>query len=166
LSPSPPTRPATPGDIPELVRLINEAYRVEAFFIRGDRTSTREIRSLMEASDAGFLVVDNADPGRLAGAVYVEARGARGHFGLLAVDPGQQGKGLGRRLVAAVEAHCRQAGCVVVELEVFDVRTELHPFYASCGYVRGGDVSFARPELLLKPAHLVVMRKALGPARE
>ena len=120
----------------------------------------------MESPDAGFLVVDNANPGRLAGAVFVETRGARGHFGLLAVDPGQQGKGLGRRLVAAVEAHCRQASCRVVELEVFDVRTELHPFYASCGYVAGGDVSFARPELLLKPAHLVKMRKALGLDRE
>jgi GNAT superfamily N-acetyltransferase len=156
-------RLATPPDIPELVRLINTAYRVEAFFIRGDRTSPDEVRTLMAAAGAQFLVINGTDPARPAGTVYVETHGARGHFGLLAVDPGQQGKGLGRKLVAAVEAYCRAAGCRVVELEVFDVRTELPPFYASCGYVAVGVVEFGKPELLLKPAHLIVMRKPLGP---
>jgi GNAT superfamily N-acetyltransferase len=156
-------RLATPRDIPGLVRLINVAYRVEAFFIRGDRTSAGEIQALMEKPDAGFLVLDGSEPGRPAGAVYVETQGTRGHFGLLAVDPARQGEGLGRKLVAAVETHCRSAGCGIVELEVFDVRTELPPFYASCGYVTEGVVAFAKPELLLKPAHLILMRKPLGP---
>jgi len=159
-------RSATPPDVQELVRLINAAYRVEAFFIRGDRTSTGEVRALMEGPDAGFLVVDSGEPGRLTGAVYVETHGARGHFGLLAVDPGHQGKGVGRKLVVAVEAHCRAAGCRFVDLDVFDVRTELPPFYASCGYVADGVTEFAKPELLLRPAHLIRMWKALGPTTE
>jgi len=156
-------RLATPRDIPGLVRLINAAYRVEAFFIRGDRTSTGEIRALMERPDAGFLILDGSEPGHPAGAVYVETQGMRGHFGLLAVDPDRQGEGLGRKLVAAVEAHCRRGGCRIVELEVFDVRTELPPFYASCGYAADGVVAFAKPELLLKPAHLILMRKHIDP---
>lgn len=156
-------RLATPSDIPGLVHLINAAYRVEAFFIRGDRTSPAEVQALMEAPDAGFLVLDSPEAGRPAGVVYVETHGTRGHFGLLAVDPGRQGEGLGRKLVAAAEAHCRRAGCGIVELEVFDVRLELPPFYASCGYVAEGVVAFAKPELLLRPAHLILMRKPLGP---
>ena len=159
-------RLATPRDIPGLVRLINAAYRVEAFFIRGDRTSTGEIQALMEAPNARFLVLDSSEPGRPAGAVYVATHGTRGHFGLLAVDPARQGEGLGRRLVRAVEDHCRRAGCRFVELEVFNVRTELPPFYTSCGYVADGVVAFAKPELLLKPAHLMLMRKPLGPTPE
>ena len=159
-------RLATPRDIPGLVRLINAAYRVEAFFIRGDRTSAEEIQALMEAPDARFLVLDSSEPGRPAGAVYVATHELRGHFGLLAVDPGRQGEGLGRRLVRAVEDHCRRAGCRFVELEVFDARTELPPFYTSCGYVADGVVAFAKPELLLKPAHLMLMRKPLGPTPE
>jgi len=154
-------RLATTRDIPGLVRLINAAYRVEAFFIRGDRTSPEEVHALMEAPGSGILVIDTSEPGHPAGAVHVETHGTRGHFGLLAVDPGQQGRGLGRSLITAVEAHCRAAGCEVVELEVFNVRTELPPFYASCGYVAAGTADFAKPELLLRPAHLILMRKSI-----
>ena len=62
------TRYATSKDIPELVRVINLAYRVEDFFIDGDRTNAAEIKSRMEAPGACFIVVDSDDAQALAAA--------------------------------------------------------------------------------------------------
>ena len=61
-------RAASVGDVPELVRVINLAYRVEDFFINGDRTNDSDVQRRMATPDAGFLVVDDTDPGRLAAA--------------------------------------------------------------------------------------------------
>ncbi|HUQ47725.1 MAG TPA: hypothetical protein VM053_05695 [Gemmatimonadaceae bacterium] len=46
-------------DIPELVRIINLAYRVEDFFIDGDRTNEADVRSRLETPGACFIVVDS-----------------------------------------------------------------------------------------------------------
>jgi len=155
-------RTAGEGDIPALARLINAAYRVEAFFIRGDRTSEAEIRAQHADSRAAFLVIDGRAPGNLAGAVYVELRGDRGYFGLLSVDPGRQGEGLGRVLVEAAEAHCRAAGCRALDITVVNLRTELPPFYARFGFRPTGTARFPAEQKLLQPIHLVLMSKPLA----
>ncbi len=154
-------RVATSADIVALVAVINAAFLAEAAFIRGARTSAAEVRALMDGGGA-FLVVDHQPPSRLAAAVYVDARGACAHFGMLAVDPSAQRQGLARRLLGAVETHCLAAGCGTIELAVFDVRPGLPPFYESCGYRSIGTRAFGSPGLLTAPAHLIVMQKALG----
>ncbi len=156
-----PVRTATPADTAALVAVINAAFVVEAGFIRGPRTTAAEVAALLAGSGV-FLVLDHAEPGRLAAAVHVEAREGCAHFGMLAVDPALQGRGLARRLLTAVEAYARAAGCTVVELDVFDVRSELPPFYASLGYRPVGTRAFRAPELLTAPAQLIVMQKAIG----
>ncbi len=156
-----PVRTATPADTAALAAVINAAFVVEAGFIRGPRTTAAEVSALL-AGGGAFLVVDHGEPGRLAAAVHVEAREGCAHFGMLAVDPALQGRGLARRLLTAVEAHGRAAGCTVVELEVFDVRSDLPPFYASLGYRPVGTRAFRAPELLTAPAQLIVMQKALA----
>jgi GNAT superfamily N-acetyltransferase len=158
-----PARIAKPQDIPALVRLINAAYLVESFFIRGARTSEQEVRDLMQVPGTAFLVFDTINGSAPAGTVYVMAKGRSGHFALLAVDPLEQGNGLGRKLIGAVEEYCRTARCEFLELEVFDAREELPAFYESCGFRPDGTVPFSKPELLLKPAQLIVMRKHIGP---
>ncbi len=157
----PRVREVTPHDVPALVRLINVAYRVEDFFIQGDRTHDAEIRGLL-TSDC-FLVVDGDDPakGHLAGAVYVSIEGDRGYFGMLAVDPARQGKGLGRALVAAAEDLCRRRGCRFLDLSVVDLRTELPPFYNKLGYKEFGVAPFPDPSKLTRPAQLIRMTKVL-----
>jgi len=57
-----------------------------------------------------FLVAENP-AGQVVATVYVEVRGERGYFGMLAIDPRQQGTGLGQRMVEAAENHCRQHRC-------------------------------------------------------
>src|SRR6476620_1109611 len=93
------TRYATPDDIPELVRIINLSYRVEDFFIDGDRTDAADVKMRMERPNACFIVMDAPDGQALSGAVWVEVQDRRGHFAVLSVDPAYQGKGLARALV-------------------------------------------------------------------
>lgn len=154
-------RDANVDDAEELVRVINLAYRVEDFFIHGDRTDRDDVLARLARPDAGFLVIDAEAPGRLAAAVYLEPRGTAGYFGLLSVDPAAQRRGHARRLIAAVEARCAAHGCTTVEIDVVDLRTELPPFYAALGYRRAGTAPFKDAHKLKRPASMVVMRKDL-----
>lgn len=157
----PQVRLAVTSDAGALTRLINSAYRVEAFFIIGDRIAEPEVLTRIEGDDSDFLVVDAAAAGGLSGAVYVERRAERGYFGLLSVDPDVQGTGLGRILVEAAEAHCRAAGCGALEIDIVNLRTELPSFYAKFGFTPVGVTPFPTPGKLKQPVHLVQMRKSL-----
>jgi GNAT superfamily N-acetyltransferase len=157
-------RHATREDLSALVRVINRAYRVEAFFVGGDRVTPAQVEARLATADAVFLVIDDPEPGRLAGCVFVEVRGERGYFGLLSVDPDRQKQGLGRVLVEAAENHCRAAGCRFLDLDVVDLRNELPPFYRRLGYEAIGVAPFPAEQAprLLRDAHLVMMTKSLG----
>ncbi len=155
------TRYATPSDIPELVRIINLAYRVEDFFIDGDRTNPVDVKSRMDAPGACFIVIDSSNGRGLSAAVWVEVHEQRGHFAVLSVDPAFQGRGFARILIDAVEKHCRDAGCDSLDLEVVDLREELPPFYARFGFAQCGTAEFTDTGKLKRPAHLVLMTKSL-----
>ena len=150
-------RAAVPADAGAVTRIINAAYQVERFFIDGDRTSEDEVRRYM--AKGTFLVAEKG--GAPIGCVYVEERGDRGYFGLLAVDPAQHGKGLGRMLIEAAEDRFRRAGCRAVDISVVDLRTELPPFYRRLGYVETGTAPFPDPEKATRPCHFIVMSKRL-----
>jgi ribosomal protein S18 acetylase RimI-like enzyme len=94
--------------------------------------------------------------------VYVEVSGRRGYFGMLAVDPGRQGQGLGRVLVRAVEEHCAKAGCTDLDLDVVDLRSELPGFYNALGFTRTGSIPYPRPSETKQPVHLIQMSKPLA----
>lgn len=158
-------RPAGPADIPELVRVINAAFQVEKFFVAGDRTTPEEVAARMERPGAGFLVAERSDGQGLAGGVYVELRGKIGFFAMLAVDPVLQGGGHGRALVEAIEAHFRAAGCEAIDIMVVNLRGELPAFYRRLGFVVTGEAPFTTPAKLLRPAHMVLMRKAVSRER-
>lgn len=155
------TRYATSKDIPELVRVINVAYRVEDFFIDGDRTNAADVKSRMETPGACFIVVDSDSSDALAAAVFVDVHERRGHFAVLSVDPAFQGTGLARTLIDAVEKHCRDAGCDALDIEVVNLRLELPAFYAKFGFMPNGTAIFPNTEKLTRDAHLLLMSKPL-----
>jgi GNAT superfamily N-acetyltransferase len=156
-------RIAGPTDVDELVRVINAAYRVEDFFVDGDRTNADDVRHRMSEAGGLFLVIDADTRGSLLASVHVHVRDTEGHFGLLAVDPARQGRGLGRVLMDAVEAHCRAAGCEELTLDFVNLRAELPGFYARLGFTLTGETApMPSTERLRRPAHLVAMRKPLG----
>jgi predicted N-acetyltransferase YhbS len=158
-----PTRLATLDDVPELVRVINRAYEVEADMFVDKRTDDADVRERLARPNACILVVDDdASNGRvLAGAVYVETRGERGYFGPLAVDPDRQGRGLGRELVRAAERHCASAGCVFLDLDMVDLREELPRFYSALGFTMIGRTPYPDPSRTQRPVQLVHMTKPI-----
>lgn len=159
-------RHATPADVAELARVINRAYQVEATMFLDERTSEADVMERLGRPNATFLVLDDdtcaADAGRLAGVVYVETRENRGYFGMLSVDPQHQGRGLGRTLVRAAEAYCREAGCDVLDIDVVDLRTELPGFYAALGFARTGATPYPDPTRTKRAVQLIQMEKSLS----
>jgi len=152
-------RLATVADVPQMIPLINAAFSVEQF-IDGTRTDPGRLPPMFDTGD--FLVAE--EDHRILASVYVEVRPEqRGYFGMLSVDPAQQGRGLGRRMVEAAEDHCRRQGCEVMDIMVVNLRTELPPLYRKLGYVEVGIEEF-RPSRPLKDgveAHCIVMSKPL-----
>jgi ribosomal protein S18 acetylase RimI-like enzyme len=155
-------RRAGPSDVPALTRLVNQCYRVEEFFVDGDRTDEREIAELLEAGH--FLVLDRAGgEGGLAGAVFVRVDGAheRGYFGMLSVASDVRNLGIGRRLVAVAEALCAAQGCHDMDLQIVNVREELGPWYRSQGYQEIGTAPYVA-RTVKRPCHFINMSKALS----
>lgn len=151
---------ATAADLPEIIRVVNAAFAVETF-IDGTRTDAKHILSYH--NDGQFLVAKDANE-HIAASVYVEVNGSRGYFGMLAVDPARQGKGLGRLMIESAETHCRERGCGVLEIAVLSLRPELPPFYEKYGYAEVGTEEF-RPSRPIKPGtvcHVIKMEKQLS----
>jgi N-acetylglutamate synthase-like GNAT family acetyltransferase len=154
-------REATSKDIPELVRIINAAFRVEDFFVNGDRTNRVDIAKRLSDPAVRVLVVDAPNSGSLAAGVQVDVHEQRGHFAMLAVDPELQGRGLSRVLMNAVEEYCLAAGCEDLGIEVVNLREELPAFYVAMGFVSVDTAPFPDMSKLRREAHMVRMTKQL-----
>jgi GNAT superfamily N-acetyltransferase len=153
------TRTAEPADAENIAHLVNIAFRPERFFIDADRTDPDKVRTLLQKGK--FLLAEEA--GTLVGCVYVELRGERGYFGLLAVDPARQCAGMGSLLITAAEDYCRAAGCLVMDLTTVNLRKELPGYYRRRGYIESGTLPFPEDQHPPKmPCHLVRMSKPLG----
>jgi GNAT superfamily N-acetyltransferase len=152
------SRTAQIEDSDNIARLVNTAFRAERFFIDADRTNPEKVCALLRQGK--FLLAEQA--GALAGCIYVELRGNRGYFGLLAVDPALQRSGLGSQLVTAAEEYCRAAGCRFMDLTMVNLRTELPAFYNRLGYVEDGTLPFPSDQQANQPCHLVKMSKPLA----
>jgi GNAT superfamily N-acetyltransferase len=146
-------------DVAAIVRVINLAFRAaESFFIERDRISVELLQPMLEKGR--FLLAEGA--GGLAGCALVELRGERAYFGLLAVDPGRQHRGLGRRLVNEAENYARASGCRAMDIRIVNLRAELPPFYRRLGYVETGTEPFPAEIESKLPCHFVLMSKPLA----
>jgi len=154
-------RLATSADIPEIVRITNAAYRVEDFFIDGDRTHAGDVAEKMAGASACFLVIDAPSGRGLVASAFVELRGDRGYFGMLSVDPAHQKQGLSRVMFNAIEARCRAAGCVALDISVVNLREELPAFYAMLGFTPTGTAPMVS-HATKRDAHFVLMSKPLA----
>lgn len=153
-------RKADLSDCGEMARLINSAFAIEKL-LDGDRTNEHELEQRMQKGE--FLLGSDAS-GRMVASVYVEVRGTRGYFGMLAVEPKRQGKGLGRKMVEAAEGYCREKGCGAMDLKVLSLRRELPPLYRKLGYAESGVEEFHPGRAFLKgvaECHCIVMSKKL-----
>ncbi|MCS7295583.1 MAG: GNAT family N-acetyltransferase [Chloroflexota bacterium] len=151
---------ARPSDAEAIAAVVNQAYEVEAPFVGGPRTSPAAVQALAENGD--FIVAEH--DGRIVGTVFVELdeEPGIGRFGMLAVVPDEQARGLGRELVEAAEARLIRLGCGEARIRVLDQRDELLEWYRRLGYEPYAEEPYPFPERMRVPVRFVLMRKQLG----
>ena len=151
-------RVATKADAKAITNLINVAFRrAEQFFIDDDRI---DLPSVLRIIDSGeFLLAE--ENGRLVGCVSLEPRGEGTYLGLLSVDPTIQQSGIGSRLMAFADDHCRERQSKFIDILIVNHRLELPGFYKKRGYVETGTLPFPSDLQTKIPCHFITMKKAL-----
>lgn len=123
-------RRATRADLDALCALEKATFT-------SDRISRAQWRRHV-ASASGTVLVGSLGGGVDAAAVVFYRRGSRSaRLYSLAVDARARRTGLGRALLAAVEADARTRGCTTMRLEVHDGNVAAIALYEHLGYRRG-----------------------------
>jgi ribosomal protein S18 acetylase RimI-like enzyme len=142
--------PAREADYGAIVDLANLAYRgtgasaswnVETGIIEGQRLTDSLLREdLTNSLSAHLLTYREASGNPLLGCVWLEPR-LQGvwYLGLLAVQPDQQKRQLGRALLAAAEDFAKQRGAHRIRMTVLHVRESLIAWYERRGYALTGE---------------------------
>ncbi|MGO9435367.1 MAG: GNAT family N-acetyltransferase [Terracidiphilus sp.] len=142
--------PATEADYPEIIDLINVAFRatgpgsswnVEAGVIEGQRMNESLLREDLAAKPTANLLVYR-DPGgkSVLGTVWLDP-GDDGvwYLGLLTINPALQKQKLGRTLLAAAEDFAKERGAHCIRMTVVHVRDTLIAWYERRGYKLTGE---------------------------
>lgn len=140
--------PATLTDVPELVYLINSAYRgesskkgwtTEANLIGGQRIDAEDLTGQMDDKNS-IILKNTTEDGHITGCVYLQIRGDKLYLGMLTVSPTLQAGGLGRKLLEAAEDYARSINFHTIAMTVITTRTELLEWYERRGYAKTGEV--------------------------
>jgi GNAT superfamily N-acetyltransferase len=128
-------REATRADAARLAALSE----VLGYPVTADALAERLGRLL--GRDEELVLVAEVGPGRVVGWLHGAERellesGRRCEILGLVVDEPHRGRGVGRRLVQAVEAWASARGLDQMAVRSNVARAESHPFYARLGYVR------------------------------
>ncbi|MCA6120849.1 GNAT family acetyltransferase [Bradyrhizobium sp. WSM 1704] len=89
-------------------------------------------------------VLVGRDDGKIVATAMVGHDGHRGWVYYVAVDPGRQGKGLGRIIMSAAEDWLRAAGVPKLQLLVRRENAKAGAFYQSLGYEESTSVMLAK----------------------
>ena len=165
---------ATIDDVPELVLLINGAYRgehskkgwtTEALLIEGDRMNETSLVQMM--NKPGVVIrkcITNHDV--IVGCVYLETQQKELYLGLLTVTPFNQATGIGKLILGDAEEIASKQMLSGIVIDVISLRVELIAWYTRRGfYVTGKTIPFptenkfgSRP---LQPLELVELKKLI-----
>jgi ribosomal protein S18 acetylase RimI-like enzyme len=139
-------KPATLADVAALNRLVNSAYRgesskkgwtTEADLLDGTRIDELALSELVQKS--GTTIMTYKEGSTLLGCVELRKEGTKLYLGMLSVEPDTQGKGIGKKLLAASEVHAKEQGCNKIFMTVISVRAELIDWYVRHGYQLTGE---------------------------
>lgn len=135
---------ATPADLPDVVALMNAAYREappgwasESDLLGGQRTDPVTLAG--DVADGTRLLLHRSDGVLLASVQLREAVPGRWYLGGLTIAPAHQGAGLGHAVLHAAETWLRARGGDTVEMTVIAQRAELIGWYERRGYARTGE---------------------------
>ncbi|MDA8046530.1 MAG: GNAT family N-acetyltransferase [Actinomycetota bacterium] len=163
-------RLAGPADIDAVVALVESAYRgepsrqgwtTEADLLEGQRTDVDEVAADLTRSGSAVLLAEDPGPQSvdsppiLLACCHIERRvGGSCYFGLFAVRPTHQGRGIGRAVVAEADRIAGEWGCVDLRMQVIRQRGDLIAWYQRLGFrptgetvpFPYGDERFGRPK--------------------
>jgi len=168
---------ATIEDAPQLVKLINSAYRGdearkgwthESDLISGTiRIDETSIKGIIKKPNAVILKCTDRE-NAIVGCVYLDQQDTQLYLGMLTVSPDIQAMGIGKRLLKAADDYALQHGAKRIVMTVIDVRKELIDWYSRNGYTDTGerqpfptDGRFGMPKV---PLEFVVLKKELPTA--
>jgi ribosomal protein S18 acetylase RimI-like enzyme len=90
-----------------------------------------------DADKGALLLAERA--GEIVGCVFAQVKGDALYIGKLAVRPGLQGAGIGRKLVDAAREEARQRDLPMLELQTRVELVENHATFARMGFVKTGE---------------------------
>jgi GNAT superfamily N-acetyltransferase len=136
-------------DISTLVALMDSAYRGENskkgwtseadLFIGNKRTDETTVADLIKKPGVVFLKYLDEE-GELHGCVLLSKKDNRIYLGMFSVSPSAQGKGIGKKLLAAAHDYAKEKHCYSIFMTVITVRKELISWYERNGYTNTGKV--------------------------
>jgi ribosomal protein S18 acetylase RimI-like enzyme len=165
--------PAVIEDIPELVSLVNSAYRgeaskkgwtTEADLLDGIRTDEASLYIILNKPAAVILKYLNEE-NEIAGCVYLEKNNDELYLGMLSVLPEEQAQGIGKQLMKASKDYAQDYKLKAVVITVISVRTELIAWYERRGYKQTGQIKpfpeDKRSGVPTQPLQFIIMKKLL-----
>ncbi len=172
-------RLARPEDAVRIVALVESAYRgersrrgwtTEADLLDGQRTDLPMVREILAARGNAILLLER---GEVLGCAHLRREERVAWFGLFAVQPEAQGRGIGGAMLAAAELFARERWrCRELRMMVISLRRELIAWYDRRGYRPTGERApfpygnerFGRPRR--GDLEFVVLARRLGMRRE
>jgi GNAT superfamily N-acetyltransferase len=164
------------GTLTDLVNAVYGAAESDIFRDGYQRTSPGEISTFINNGELAIARLNDV----VVGCMFVRRDPhstdgvCRGGFGMLALDPKQQGLGLGRSMVLFAEEYClKYLGCEVMRLELLFPTKQLHKgkerlqaWYLRMGYeiIRVGSFADEYPHLeslLAGPTEYRIFEKSL-----
>lgn len=142
-------RAAAKADLPAILRLYAQPDMDDGNVL--SRAAAEAVfERMMAVPDYTVFVALRA--GRIVGSYALLIMPNLGHQGSpsgviedVVVDPGCQGEGIGREMMAHALAMCREAGCYKAVLSSNLKRERAHAFYESLGFERHGYSFRIRP---------------------
>ncbi len=141
-------RVAISSDIKSIVDVVNHAYRPlsrnvswtdESALIDGKRTTDTQVRELLNRPHSVVLLAQIKT--EIVACIHLEKCNDASHIGMFAVLPNQQGKGLGKMLLAHAEDYAiKEFASKKFMMEVVALRIELIDFYLRRGYQKTGRI--------------------------
>lgn len=141
---------ATEADYPEIIQLVNAAYRgsgddsarswnQEIGILEGTRTDDSLLREEASAPGAHLLIHRDPEDRSILGTVLlVPSEQGSWYLGMFTVRPALQNRQLGRALLGAAEDFAKAHGAQSICMGVLNVRDTLIAWYERRGYTQTG----------------------------
>ena len=165
---------ANTADIPDLVILVNSAYRgesskagwtTEADLLGGIRVDEDSLAEMINKKDAVILKCIN-DAKQIIGCVYLQKQAQKLYLGMLTVSPQLQTGGIGKALLKESENYALSINCSAMVMTVISVRKELIEYYERRGYINTGETKPFPTDpafgVAKQPLVFIVMEKKLA----